>query len=385
MLLRLENRRRETSRLRMVMRKLWGALLLLIAITPTIFAVGYFGFVASDRYVSEARFVVKTAARPNIGGGLASLLQMTGITRAQDDTFAVQDFIMSRAAISGMPASVNLRDIYGRSSADALARYPNWFYGNSVDELHRYASWMISVVFNPTTSISTLSVQAFTPEEAQRVARTLLDMSEDVINRINARIRDDSIKLASEEVQASERRVIAAQLAITEFRNREMMIDPARSSIIVIELIGRLSSELSQTRAMITEMIASSPDNPQMPSLQRRAAALESQILTERARITSASDGLADKIAVFERLTIEKEFAGRLLVTAITALESARTEARRQQLYLQRVVEPTLPDYPRKPERLFAIFTFAAGNMLVLLIIWLLRIGVSSHGFSMAK
>jgi capsular polysaccharide transport system permease protein len=373
------------GRLKSWWRIVWRATTLVACLSPTLVAIVYFGFFASDRYVSEARFVVKTAARPNIGGGLASLLQMTGITRAQDDTFAVQDFIMSRGAVAAMPDTVDLRKIYGRDDADRFTRYPNWYYGASEEELFRYLTGMIAVVYNPNTSISTLTVQAFTPQDAQTVALALLDMSETIINRINTRIRDDSVRLAADEVKNAEERVIAAQLAITTFRNREMMIDPARNSIIVTELVGRLSAELSETRATITEMTASSPDNPQIASLSRRAAALEAQIVTERSRITTASDGLADKIAIYERLVIEKEFAARLLSLAIIALETSRTEARRQQLYLQRVVEPSLPDYPLKPERGFTIFAITAANLIALLIIWLMRMGVGSHGFSMGK
>jgi capsular polysaccharide transport system permease protein len=357
--------------------------ILCILLSPIIFAVAYYGFIASPRFVSEARFVVKTASRPNIGGGLATLLQMTGISRAQDDTFAVQDFILSQAALAAMPKSVDVRSIYGTPTADALARYPNFFYGNSDEELHKYLQWMITVNYNPNTSISSLKVEAFSALEAQTIAKSLLDMSEIVINRINERIRNDSITNAEAEVSNLERRVMQSQAAITEFRNREMMIDPAASSLMVLELVAQLSSELSRTNAVISEMQAAAPDNPQLPSLIGRADGLEQQIAKERARITSKSDGLADKIAVYERIVIEREFAERMLAAAITSMEAARSEARRQQLYLQRVVEPTLPDTALEPKRSFTIFTFFGGNLILLLIVWLMRTGINSHAFSM--
>lgn len=356
-------------------------LIALLSLLPTILAVLYYGVIATDRYVSETRFVVRTAARPNVGSGLASLLQMTGISRAQDDTFAVQDFMMSRSAITGMPPEVDLRRIYGGPGVDFLARYPSILYGSSVEELHRFMRWMIALTYDPNTSITTLKVQAFSAEDARLVAKTLLDMAEEVVNRINARIRDDAIRVANEELKRAEEKVIEAQVKITKFRNDEMMLDPTRNSVLVIELVGRLSSELAQTRAQITEMMAGSPDNPQLASLYRRAGALETQINTERARITTASDGLADKISTYEQLMLNKEFSAKLLGTALNTLEAARAEARRQQLYLQRIVEPTLPDHPTEPTRLYNILTVLAGNLLLLLIAWLLLTGLNSHGF----
>ena len=369
--------------IRAVFTLVFKVLLVAVAISPMVFGIVYYGFLASPRYVSEARFVVKTAARPSIGGGLAAFLQMTGVSRAQDDTFAVQDFIMSRAAATTMPEAVNLRSIYGRPDADALARYPNILYDESDEELHQYFKGMVSVIYNPNTSISTLKVEAFTAKEAQTVASALLLRSEDVVNRINTRIRDDSILNAEKEVKISQQRVIESQVAITDFRNREMMIDPAASSLVVLELVAQLSTELSRTQAMIAQMRAESPDSPQLPSLIGRADALEQQVTAERSRISNTSDGLATKISVYERLVIERELSERILSTAIASLEGARTEARRQQLYLQRIVEPTLPDKALEPRRIFTIFSFIAGNLILLLVIWLLRTGVNTHGFSM--
>ncbi len=51
---------------------------LLVVVLPTALASIYFGLIASDRFVAESAFVVRSAKQP-LGGGLGSLLQMTGI------------------------------------------------------------------------------------------------------------------------------------------------------------------------------------------------------------------------------------------------------------------------------------------------------------------
>jgi capsular polysaccharide transport system permease protein len=356
-------------------------LVILLMVLPTILGIVYYTSIATDRYVSESRFLVRTGSRSNIGSGLTSFLQMTGITRAQDDTFAVHDFLDSRASLETLPATIDLRRMYGADRADVLSRFPSVIYGDSAEDLRRFMSWMLNVLYDPNTGITTLRVHAFSGAEAQRLAQALLDQSEEVVNRINERLRDDAVRLANQEVARAEESVRTAQLAVTEFRNREMMLDPGRDSILLIELVGKLSAELAETRAQIAATTSGSPDNPQLPTLNRRARALEAQINTERSRIAQNTGGLADKIAVYERLTLDKEFAGRRLVSAITALESARTEARRQQLYLQRIIEPTLPDWPSEPKRFYNIMTIIAGNLLFVLIGWLLVTGIRAHDF----
>lgn len=356
-----------------------SVLLFLLALSPTFLGTLYYGLIATDRYVSQAQFVVRSATRSSGAGGFAAFLQMVGISRSQDDTFSVHDFIGSRDAVIQLSERLPLREMYGVAEADALSRYPNIFYGSTVEQFHRYLKWRIEVIYNSNTGISTLKVQAFRPEDATQIADHLLRLGEQLINQMNVRIREDSVRFAADEVKRAEERTVAAQLAITDFRNREVTLDPTRSSVHVMELVARLSGELSNANALLAEVTASSPSSPQLPALQRRSQALQAQISIERARISNASDGLAQKIAQFDQLTLEREFANKALAAAITALDGARSEARRQQLYLERVAGPTKPDQALKPERFFLIATIFAVNLIALMIIWLFVAGMRMH------
>jgi capsular polysaccharide transport system permease protein len=113
--------------------------------------------------------------------------------------------------------------------------------------------------------------------------------------------------------------------------------------------------------------------------LKRKASALEQQILEERRRIADHKDGLAARIATYERLQLECEFARRTLSQSEIELVRARTEAAHQLLYLEHVVEPHLADYPTQPKRLRLVMTVLAGNLLLLLVGWLLVSGMSEH------
>lgn len=366
-----------TAKRRSVSR-LTTALMLLIYLLPSVFAITYYGLFASDRYVSEATFVVRSATRTSIDG-FAALLRMVGVSSSQDDTFAVHDFVASRDAITQLERQVDLRGMYARSDADFLSRYPNLLFGGSTEEFHRYMKNRIAVYFNSNTGISTLHVQAFTSEDAQTIAKQLLELGEQVVNRMNARIRDDAVRFATEEVRNLETRLREIQLSITNFRNQEIQIDPNRSSVLVMELVAKLSDELSRVNALIDETSAGSPNSPQLASLERRSEALRMQIARERARVTDSSDGLAQKMAKFEELNLEREFAIKALASAIVSLDSARSEARRQQLYLERVAGPSQPDKAVMPQRLFEVSSILIGNLVLLLVVWLIRTGITEH------
>lgn len=351
-----------------------------LVLSPTLLAGVYYGAIASDQYVSEARFVIRTASKPGGAiGGLGALLQMVGISRSQDDAWAVHDFLTSRDALRALSAKVNLRAIYGYAGADFLARYPSILYGDSDERLYSYFQRMLTVAVSTSTGLTTLRVNAFAPADAQLVAAALLRLGEDLVNRLNDRIQADAVQLAVAEVTRAEDRRITNQQAITAFRNRELLLDPVKNATIVLEVIARLSTQLADARADIAETRAGSPTSPNLPSLQRREEALAAQILVERNRVGSASDGLADKIAEYERLNLEREFSIRALSQAVAAQEQAGMEARRQQLFLERVVEPGTADYPTMPQRWRMFFTVLGFNLIGLAVGWLILTGLREH------
>src|SRR6516164_8692405 len=91
---------------------LWG-----IVGLPTIIAGDYYFGIASDLYLSEARFIVRSPKQVQ-ASGIGALLQSTGLTRAAEDTSAVQDCIMSRDAVRKLKQKNDLRTVFNRPEGD---------------------------------------------------------------------------------------------------------------------------------------------------------------------------------------------------------------------------------------------------------------------------
>lgn len=355
-----------------------GLLRWMLLLLPSLLATAYYGLVASDQYESEARFVVRSAARPEMSGTLSFLVQL-GLARSQDDSFIVQDFIGSRDAVQHLKARLPLRRIYGHDGADFLARYPSIIYGPEEEEFYKYLRKMITVVHSERTGISTLRVRAFDPADARAVAQALLQQSEELVNRLNTRVQTDAIANSAAEVKTAQERLIEAQTQLTEFRNRELLVDPSRNAVALAELIARLSAELGVVQAQVAEMTTGTASSPQLVGLRRKATALEQQIGEERRRVANDRDGLATRIAAYERLQLEREFARRMLTSSEAELVRARNDAARQMLYLERLVEPSLADHATQPKRLRLSLTVFSANVLLILVGWLIYSGLSEH------
>jgi capsular polysaccharide transport system permease protein len=100
--------------------------------------------------------------------------------------------------------------------------------------------------------------------------------------------------------------------------------------------------------------------------LRVRIQALEQQVVAERQRLAGADTALATKIAEFEILKLEKDFKEKLLASSINLAESARMDMGRQQLYIERVVDPPLPESAEAPRRWLLLGVVAFLCFLVL-------------------
>ena len=356
-----------------------GRLLLLLLALPTLLAILYYGLIAATLYVSQARFLVRNGLpQSNALGGVQALLQLVGVSHSHEDSYAVRDYLTSRDVLRQLAARVDLRRIYDNRTLDPAVRYPSPLFRATPEGFYRYFRRRISVVINLDSGITTLKVEALHPADAQLVARTMLSLGEALVNRLNARMLASTVQLAEHEVALAQQQRIAAEIALTAFRNRVLMLDPVKTATMLLQVIGKLAQTEAETRAQIAALRATAPTSPQLPPLLRRAAALHQQIADERARMGGTA-GLADKIATYEQLVLKQNFSDQMLVQAMAALQAARTEARRQALFVERVVPPNLPTAPTQPRRIVLILTVFGFNVIGAGLAWLLFTGLREH------
>ncbi|MCW2314214.1 hypothetical protein [Rhodoferax antarcticus] len=347
-------------------------------VLPTTLSVIYFGLMASDVYTSESSFVVRSPERQS-ASPLGALLKGSGFSRAQDDSYTVHDYVLSRDALAILRDQLKLDKAYSGTDVDRLSRFAGLDADNSFEALHRYYQKMVKVQTDSTSSITTLSVKAFTAQDAVNANRLLLAQSEALVNRLNERGRQDMIKFAQSEVTQAEGKAKAAALALSAYRNQQGVVDPERQATVQLQQVAKLQDELIATTTQLAQLKAFTPQNPQIPSLQNRAKTLEAEIVKENTKVTGGQKSLANKATDFQRLALESDFANKQLASTMASLESARNEAQRQQVYLERVAQPSLPDVAQEPRRLRSIFAAFVLGLAAWGILSMLLAGVREH------
>jgi capsular polysaccharide transport system permease protein len=353
-------------------------LFLSIVVLPTIIGAVYYGIIATDRYVSEAKFIVRSI-NGRQGSGLEAFFRTFGVSRVEDDAFAVHNFMQSRDAVRAIGQIAPLHRMFGRQGVDIFSRFPRPWSRDSFESLYEYYLQRVEVSYQTSTGISSVRVSAFAPEDARAIAEGLLRLSEQLINRMNDRANSDALAYAENEVAAAEKGVIGSQRDITQYRTSELLIDPSAVSSKTLDLIGMLTAELARTRLQLNEILQKSPSNPTLQSLRIRIEALEKQIAAEKAKIVGGADALVSKIAAYERLVLNREFADRNLAASFSTLEIARQEGRRQHLYIETVVKPMAVDEPAEPRRFRSVMTILLSGLSVFGMLWLTIAGSKEH------
>jgi capsular polysaccharide transport system permease protein len=340
--------------------------LVLTVIAPTCAAILYYGLFASDVFISESRFLVRSPNHQSQSGLFGEILQGTGLSRSQDDTYSVHDYILSRDALRELDAKLGVRNAFANRRIDPFNRFPGLSWNDSFEEFYRYYGKHIAIEYDTVSAISTLTVRAFTAQDAERINVLLLQMSEDLVNALNERSRQDLIRYAGDEVGLAAEKATAAAVALFEYRSKHEVFEPDKQAAIQLESVAKIQEQLISTEAQLAQVQKLSPNNPQIAGLESRADTLRHAIATEAAKVTSADGSFSARAPSFERLTIESVFADKQLGVALAALETARSEALRQQLYLERLVKPNLPDRAMEPRRVRSMFTV----LLIGLILW---------------
>lgn len=344
-------------------------LLLATVVVPTCLSAVYFGLIASDVYVSESSFVVRSPRTQGSLSGLGALLQGAGFSKAQDDIYSVHEFMRSRDALQGISSIVPLKQEYSSANVDVLSRFNPLGMDGTFEGFYRYYLGMVAIELDSTTSISTLKTKAYTPETALKLNQNLLESAEVLINQLNDRARTDLVSFAEQQVNQARENVQEKADRLNDYRVKYGVYDLELQTKVQLQAISKLQDELIAIKTQYAQVMAVTPNNPQISSLIAREKSIRTEINSELSKLNGKGDSsFATKAAEFEKLTLESKLAETQFTSALTSFESAKIEMLKKQLYLEKISQPNKPDLALEPQRF--------KNILITFILGLIVYGV---------
>jgi capsular polysaccharide transport system permease protein len=199
--------------------------------------------------------------------------------------------------------------------------------------------------------------------------KALVALSEQMVNAMNDRIRQDTLAIATTELEIAGDQFASARTALEKARNAEGMLDAAVTADSVNELMSRVEgTRLKLQHEYESQAKFVSPDAPQMRTLRAQIDASEAQRAELAARLTSTKHSDRDRVVAssmtkLAALSLEQQIAEQEYGLAAVALERARISSDTQLVYLNQFVSPMIAEQARYPRRFAGILVVVAAAL----------------------
>ncbi|MGF1548000.1 MAG: hypothetical protein ACFCUG_11815 [Thiotrichales bacterium] len=341
---------------------------------PLLIAALYWGHIASDRYVSEAKFVLqRTSAAPTPGMDLASLIGGGG-SEARD-SMILKDYILSTDMLDYLTANLQLRDHY---AADGLDRISRLEPGASREDYLEYYRKRVSVDYDAASSVLTLRVQAFSREMSKRIVEAIVKQSERFTNIVGHQMAEEQMEFSTGQLQRAQDQLRKVKQGMLAFQNEHNIVSPKGESEAVSSIIMGMEVELAGKQAELkTVATFLNPTAPEVARLRAEISSLREQIKIERKKIvgTSVAAPLNDLTLRFEEMQMSLEFGTDIYRSTLSALEASRIEASRKLKHLVIIQTPDLPERAVYPRRFYNLVTFFA---FTIMLYWIGRLAIAT-------
>lgn len=348
---------------------------LLLVLLPLAAASWYLWTRAVDQYPSSVAFTVRreeSASASNILGSLSNLS-----SASSSDSDILFEFIQSQELVLAIDKALDLRALYSRHHAqDPYFSLPS---DSTIEVLLDYWSDMVQISYAPGTGLLKLRVLAFDPNEAREIAAEIFSQSSEMINKLSAIAREDSIRYAREDLDRAVEQLKQARLKVTAFRSRTQIIDPNADIQVQMGLLNTLQQQLGEELINFDLLRENTRESdPRVLQVEQRINAIRNRIRQERQKFGSGGDTASDGndyvtvIAEFERLIVDREFAEQRYTAALSNFDVAQAKAQRQSRYLAAYINPTTAESSQFPDRilnlgLLALILLSAWSTLVLI------------------
>lgn len=354
----------------------WG--FFIVVLFPTILCAIYFNFVASDRFNSESKLVVKRSGVGNEAAATMPLVLLGSVTNQSEDANYLKEYLQSVDVLLLLDKRIKLRKMYSNPEIDYMFRLKE---DATQEEFLEHFRNLTSVSLDDSTGILTLNTFAFSPLDAQKINRQMVTLAEEYINNISYNIAREQTKYVEKEMMEARARFNKAQAAIAEFQNKHRILSPKHQAEQISTITNQLESQIAMSEAELKNMEAyMHPEAPQVVSLRNKIRAMKSQLAQEKQAVTGTPEEVDENVLTelsgeYTALEYELEFATQVYKSTVASMEALRTEIAQK---VKNVVLITAPYMPQEAEFPRGLQTTGAVFIILLLIYWAGRLVIAT-------
>jgi capsular polysaccharide transport system permease protein len=322
----------------------------------------YFYAIARDRYVTRSDFVIRKAEESDTnvaGAGLASLLGRGNQLSLEDARF-LKTYLQSPQVLADLDRTYDLDQAYAQKGLDWVAGMKP---GLSKEKRLNYFKKQVAVNLDEISGAIVLRTIGLDPKASLNLNRFMLAKSEYFVNRLNQDISQKQLSFAESELGRARGNLNQAKNRLLIYQDSNMVIDPKGEAELAGQTISKLQEKLVELRVELATLKRQfkDPAEPEVAVVADQVRELEQQIQKERRSLVSSKGrNLNRKAADVLKLESEVNFATDSYKLALTSVEKARIESKRQQKFMALLSAPQLPEDPQNDWRSKGFFTVLA-------------------------
>jgi capsular polysaccharide transport system permease protein len=333
-----------------------------LLLIPIIGSGIYFYWIARDRYVTRSDFVIRKAEESDTnmaGAGLASLLGRGNQLSLEDARF-LKTYLQSPQVLADLERTYNLNQAYAQTGLDRFAGIKP---GLSKEKRLIFFKKQVAVSLDELSGAIVLRTVGLDPKASLNLNRFMLAKSEQFVNRLNQDISQKQLGFAESELLRARNNLNTAKDRLLLYQESNTVIDPKGEAELASQTISKLQEKLVELRVELATLKRQfkDPAEPEVAVVADQVRELEEQIQKERRSLVSRKGrNLNRKAADVLKLESDVSFATDSYKLALTSVEKARIESKRQQKFMALLSAPQLPEDPQNDWRSKGFFTVLA-------------------------
>lgn len=332
-----------------------------IILLPMLMLVVYYTLIATERYASESRIVVKQGGE--LGQQLSSVsIPLLGISggASKEDAMHLMEFIHSPDLMQRLGKEIEFEREFSLHGLDVFNHVMPWAKREDFLELYRRR---IDLRYDNQRGVLVIRTHAKSAETALKLNQAILVEAEKFINELSHRIAREQLDFASSESALARQNLDKARELLLQFQNKSGLVDPAAELGITSQVIAGLEAQLAAKDVELRTLSTMMQENaPQVTTLRQLIASLRSQIEVERQKLASSQGGAMNrKAANYMDFKSMVDFQADIYRVSLIAMEKLRIDAARKVKSLAVISSPQLPDKPDYPQRTYLLAVWLLG------------------------
>ncbi len=310
----------------------------------SVIAAAVISLIKTPIYRSTATVIPISSGKSPLGG-LSGLAAMAGISVGEEGSAKIMAVLNSRTIKEYVVKDLDLIHKFFEEMPKK----------NPLNKATSMLKGMVNISDDKKTGVISISIDYKDPELAKKIAEKYVEELQKILNEKSLTISKMNRVFLEKQLKEEESKLKKYQQEMAEFQKKNKIIEPNRQVAGTMGLYTRLVSQKVSLEVQLKRMeTALSPDNPQVEILKSQIKEIDKQLRKIEQKTEGALPSLAnapEKIIKYTNLLRKLKASEAIYETLLKMYEQTKLEEAKENLFVEIIDYPILPDKPVKPKK----------------------------------